>query len=196
MDDTNNNDPKNPVDEFAGEDIKKIRAEKSAIKLAAVKAANKYNKDGSKWTLVQEILQEIIATHVIADPNAKPYIKVLSEELRTEIQIRYADNEEMRTILLDAVPSDNSIQNLWLKKEGWEEAVWAKVRGTGLFSKERRSQMVNALFNRGLDKSDNAAKIWLTLSGDYSEKGGEVSKNQTLESFREINEILHKKPKS
>ena len=187
-----NNDSKKP----SQEDWKAIRTEKLVTKLAAVKAANKYNKEGSKWTLVQEILQEIMATHVVEDPNKRPYIKVLIEELKSEIKNRYSENEEMRDTLFEAVPSDVTIQTQWLKKEGWEDAVWSKVRGNGIFSKERRARMINALYERGMTKSDNAAKIWLTLSGDYSEKVSDVEKNKTLETYREINEILHKKTNS
>jgi hypothetical protein len=178
------------------EELKKFRADKHAEKVAAIKAANKYTKDGSKWSLLQEIMQEIIATHTVEDPNKKPYVKILSAQLREEVQRRYEEDPEMVDALLRAIPSDSSIQNQWFKKEGWEDAVWGKVRGNGgIFSKERRAALVNALFERAVNKSDNAAKIWLTLSGDYSEKESGTDKNKTLEAYREINEILHgKKP--
>ena len=78
-----------------------------------------------------------------------------------------------------------------MKKEGWDEAVWKKVRGDSLFSPQKRAKVIEALRDRAIDKSDLAAKIWLTLSGDYSDKM-EVD-NKSIDVFREINTILHRK---
>ena len=60
-----------------------------------------------------------------------------------------------------------------------------------MFSAENRAQVIESLRQRAIDKSDVAAKIWLTLSGDYSEKM-EVD-NKTVETYRDINNILHRK---
>ncbi len=49
--------------------------------------------------------------------------------------------------------------------------------------------MIEAIRSRGLNKSDTAAKLWLTLSGDYSEKI-DIKQDETVEKFREINRIL------
>ena len=42
-----------------------------------------------------------------------------------------------------------------------------------------------------MDKSDQAAKIWLTISGDYSDKIDVTDK--TVDTYRDINNILHGK---
>jgi hypothetical protein len=81
-----------------------------------------------------------------------------------------------------------------MKKDGWEEAVWKKVRGDQLFSPEKRAEVIEALRQRAIDPkkgSDSAAKLWLTMSGDYSDKM-EVN-DKGLEAFREINSIIHRK---
>ena len=169
---------------------------KVVTKLATIRAVKALSKPYAKFTLVQELLQEIIATHTIEDPTKKIGVPQLKEELRAEIEVRYTEDEELKNLLLDSIPTDKIIRYRWFKKDGWEEAVWAHVRGTGLFNKERRATLVNALYERALNRSDIAAKIWLTLSGDYSEKMQDLNKDKTIEAFREINEILHKKKNS
>jgi hypothetical protein len=42
-----------------------------------------------------------------------------------------------------------------------------------------------------MESSDQAAKLWLTLSGDYSEKM-EIN-DKTVDTFREIQSVLQRK---
>jgi hypothetical protein len=144
----------------------------------------------SQWTLVQEILQEIQAAYIVKDPDVMPKTTKLVVELKSEIEKRYADEPETKQILLDGIPAERSVRE-WLKKDGWEEAVWSKIRQDGLFTSAKRAQVIESLRTRALDKSDVAAKIWLTLSGDYSEKM-EVD-SRSVDMYREINSVLHKK---
>jgi hypothetical protein len=162
----------------------------SAQKLEAVRAVKKLSNGNSPWTIPQEILQEVIAGHTVANPDSIPPITQMTEELKKEIAARYVDDPETRDLLLESIPEVRSIR-LWVKKEGWDEAVWQKVRGDRLFSADKRAQVIESLRQRAIDKSDVAAKIWLTLSGDYSEKM-EID-NKTVDTYREINNILHRK---
>lgn len=181
---------KNNDEKFAHlSDDQKEKVEKSIAKLANVRALKKLSNEGSKWTLLQEIFQEIVATHTISNPDKLPPIKQMTNELRNEIGYRYQDDEELKTLLLDSIPAEASIRK-WLNKEGWNDAVWAKVRINGLFTKEKRAQMIDSLWKRGMEKSDSAAKIWLTISGDYNETNPAVA-NKTADIYREINKILH-----
>jgi hypothetical protein len=166
------------------------KAEKSAVKLAAIKAAKELKNEDSPWTLVQEILQEVQAARIVADPDSSPPVTQMTEELKDEIKRRYQDDEETRDLLLESVPSARSVRQ-WVKKEGWEDAVWSKIRADKLFSPAKRSEVIQALQTRAVQKSDMAAKIYLTLSGDYVEKS-EVN-DKTVDTFREIQKILHKK---
>lgn len=162
-------------------------------KLEAVRAAKQLQNPNSQWTVLQEVLQEIIAGHIVSNPDTVPPATKLAEELKTEIESRYADDDETKDLLVSAIPQPRAIRE-WMKKDGWEDAVWSRIRGEQLFSHEKRSQVIESLRVRAIEKSDVAAKIWLTLSGDYSEKM-EVN-DKTIDTFREINSILHNKKKS
>jgi hypothetical protein len=177
------NDEKNQVEEN-----EKI-LNKSATKLAAVKAMRALSNQDSEWTIVQEIYQDVVAAHIIINPDKLPPVTQMVEELKKEIELRYAEDEELRKLLLDSVPEPRAIR-IWQKKEGWEEAVWKRIKSDKLFSAEKRAQVIESLRKRAIDNSDQAAKLWLTLSGDYSDKV-EVN-DKTIETFREINSILHK----
>lgn len=164
--------------------------EKSITKLQSVRAVKKLSNGDSPWTITQEIFQEIQAGYIVTNPDKQPPVTQMVEDLKKEIEIRYTEDEELKTLLLDSIPEVRSVR-LWLKKDGWDEAVWTKVRGDKLFSSDKRAQVIESLRLRAIDKSDVAAKIWLTLSGDYSEKM-EVD-NKTVDIYRDINAVLHKK---
>lgn len=166
------------------EKAKKLRL----VNLAKVRAM----KTDSDWNVLEEIIQDVMATYVVNDPEGtRPSVKKMREDVIAEIKLRFNSDPETRDTVLEALPSEMTIGK-WIKQPKWNEAVWDRVRTGGLFTKERRSQMINSLFQRGMEKSDNAAKIWLTLSGDYSEKL-DITQDKAVERFREINEILHKK---
>jgi len=165
------------------------RGEKAITKLEAVRAVKKLSNPNSDWTITQEILQEIIATHKIVNPDKIPTMPKLAEELKREIETRYQEEPELKQLLLDSIPNRPRGLSEWMKKKGWDDAVWEKIRGSQLFSQEKRALMINSLFQRGMDKDTQAAKIWLMLSGDYSEKVELTDK--VADKYREINKILH-----
>lgn len=170
------------------EDIKKKRLEAKELKIISMNKIKALSTD-SDWNLLEELIQEVMATYIVRNPEQKnPSVRKMRMDVQSEIKLRYKEQEELRDILLEALPSEMTLGK-WIKKPKWNEAVWNKVRSDGLFTKERRSKMINALFERGLNKSDNAAKIWLTLSGDYSDKI-DVTSDKTVEKFREINQVL------
>src|SRR5690606_20093187 len=103
--------------------------------------AKKLSNGNSPWTIPQEILQEIMAGHTVANPNKLPPITQMTEELKKEIEARYADDEETKKILLDSIPEVRQIR-FWVKKDGWDEAVWEKIRGDNLFSASKRAQVI------------------------------------------------------
>ena len=174
-------------------DLNLKRHEARQDKLVLLKQIRAMKTD-TEWNVLEELLQDIMAVHVVNNPNSKqPSVRQLRNEVVTEIKVRHDSDHELRDLLLDGLPTEVSMGK-WIKKTKWKEAVWDRVRSDGLFTGERRAIMINALFERGTSKSDNAAKIWLTLSGDYSDKL-DVSTDKTLDKYREINEILHKKTK-
>lgn len=167
--------------------------EKSEVakKLQAIKAVKELTKDSS-WTIPQDILQEVIAGYTVADPNNIPKTPKLVEDLKEEVKRRYEYDHTLRDTILLSIPNDLRYVREWMKKEGWEEAIWAKVRMDGLFNSSKRAEVIESLRKRAIDRSDVAAKIWLTLSGDYSEKS-DTADSKTVDTYREINKILHSK---
>jgi hypothetical protein len=160
----------------------------SAAQVEAYHNIKKLSNKNSDWTITQEILQEIMAGHTVANPEKLPPLTEMVEQLKEEIEKRYQDEPGMKDALLKSIPAMRSVRE-WVKKEGWDEAVWGYVRAEGLFSAANRAKVIKALGERAIDRSDAAAKIWLTLSGDYSEKM-EVD-NKSVDMYREINNILH-----
>ena len=167
--------------------------EKSEVakKLQAIKTVKELTKD-SPWTIPQDILQEVIAGYTVADPNNIPKTPKLVEDLKEEIKRRYDYDPSLRDTILLSIPNDLRYVREWMKKEGWEEAIWSKVRMDGLFNSSKRAEVIESLRKRAIDRSDVAAKIWLTLSGDYSEKS-DTADSKTVDTYREINKILHSK---
>lgn len=162
-------------------------AERSSNKLEAVRAVKKLSGENEQWTLTQQMLQEIMASHTVVNPDKLPPMTQMVDELKKEIELRYQDEPDIKDLLLESVPAVRSLRE-WTKKEGWDDAVWGKIRVDGLFTASKRSQVIESLRKRANDTSDTAAKIWLTLSGDYSEKM-DVS-DKSVDMFRDINSIL------
>lgn len=160
--------------------------ERSVIQRAALKRIEHLAGD-SEWNLLEQLLQDIESVFVIRKEKI-PSVEKLIEFLKQEIEVRFEQDSEVKGLLLDALPSQVTVSK-WRKKKGWEEAVWLRVRHTGLFTSDKRQQVINQLYIQATEGNVNAAKVWLTLSGDYSEKAD--SKNEVLDQFREINNIIH-----
>jgi len=168
---------------------KKQTQEKAKIKSLAAQRVKELSGD-SDWTILQQIVQEIESDFIVREQ--KQYsVEKLRELLTEEVELRYNDDETLKQELLDGIPSRYAI-SLWRKKKGWEEAVWGKIKDTGLFTPEKRAAVIRALYEKATTTKDtNAAKLYLTLSGDYVEKGDGRS-SDVMDIFREINQQLHK----
>lgn len=179
------------------EDNKKEKDEKeetrSEVMSKRMEAHHKLQKlkGDSPWTLTQQLMQEVIAGYTVIDPNNIPKTPKLVEDLKNEIISRYEHDQETKELLLTSIPSDLANVRKWFKQEGWETAVWSKIRMEGLFTSSKRAEVIESLRQRAINKSDIAAKIWLTLSGDYQEK--ETVNDKSVDLYREINKILHSK---
>lgn len=180
-----NDNPQNP-----NQNEKKDEKDVKPTKLEAVRAARELTNEGSNWNILQEIMQEIQASYIVVDAKTMPDTPRLAEQLKEEVEKRYEDEPDKQKILLDGIPTARSIRQ-WFKKDGWEEAVWSKIRTENLFSAEKRTEVIESLRLRAIKRSDVAAKLWLTMSGDYSEKM-EVN-DKTLDAFRDINSVLQRK---
>lgn len=171
-------------------------AEKRKIKKLATEQVKDLTKKligDSDWTILQIILQEILSTYICRDEKT-PTLDNMVILLNNEVAARYADNEQVRNILLAGIPTKVSISQ-WLKKDGWDDAVWKHIKATGMFTNEKRAAIIDALYKRGKDKSDTAAKLWLTMSGDFSEHLN-VHTDNTIDQFRDIQQALLSKKRT
>ena len=183
----------NGVSPFKSEDLTEEEAaqrEKAYYMQVLSRKVKNLNPDGM-WSIPQELLQEVQASYIVANPSGKlPTYKVQRLELQNLIKDKYKGEFETRDLLLESIPSDISLRS-WAKKKGWEEAIWAKIRTEGLFTKEKRVEMLESLYNQGKNGNVTAAKIWLTISGDYSDKM-DIQSDRSAEVYREINKALRK----
>ena len=170
------------------DDIKELKATLSEAKRLAIKRIEALSGD-SDWNLLQQIVQEIESSFIISK-NSYTNQKLL-DLLKHEVESRYSDQPDLLEILKEGIPSVMTISK-WRKKKGWEDAVWMRVRGEGLFTHDRRAKVINAMFEKANEGNVNAAKVWLTLSGDYVEKDP-AAKNDALDLFRQMNEAIHSK---
>lgn len=168
---------------------KEEKFELSLIKKAAHEKIKALEKN-SEWSVLQQIAQDIEAYYILKNQKSlsNPELVRLLEK---EVKIRYENDDELRELLLAGIPSAPGVHK-WRKKKGWQEAVWEILRGTGLFSQDKRTQIIDALFAKAAKGDTQAAKLWLTMSGDYQDKL-DVKSNDTVDKFREINKVLHNK---
>lgn len=191
MNDDNNNDVNNKFPHLTP--LQAHVAEKAVEKLSYVKALRKLKGD-NKWTILEELVQEIQADYTASGtpmPTAKFIIELTKKKIEERYSLEDEETKELKELLLNSIPNPQTI-TAWYRREGWNQAVWDKIKTDGLFSKERRAAMIHALYKRGIEKDTVAAKLYLTMSGDYSDRPPD-EKNATAEQFKEINKILHKK---
>lgn len=167
-------------------------SKKIVEKLNHRKAVKLLSNNNSKFLLTQELLQQIQATHLVMNPEKKVPVTQLITELKDLIKDMYSDEPDTMTVLIDSIPSEQTVRS-WLKQPGWNESMWSFVKTDQLFSSGKRASVINSLYKRSIEGDDVAAKIWLTLSGDYSDKLDVSGKDKALDAFREINEVLHRK---
>lgn len=165
--------------------------DKAQIAQLAARKVKELSKD-SHWHILQQITQEIESIFIAEDQSAPTHTE-MRKLLEKEVTLRFQDDKEVLGILVEGIPSGYTIGK-WRKKEGWNEAVWDKIKNDGLFTKERRAQVINTLYKKATDvkRPDvQAAKLWLTMSGDYSDKL-DIGQDKTMEQYKEINAILHR----
>jgi hypothetical protein len=174
------------------EAFKKQPAKSEVIvhKLALIKKVREISK--GDWLLTQDILQDIEAQYIAEnETNKKPTSQKSIDLLKEEIEKRYAEDEELKTLLIDSIPSAVAIRK-WRLLDGWDEAVWIKAKNGAIFNQSNRHKVMMAMHRKACDGDVAAAKVWLTMSGDYSDKM-DINTDKRLDTYREINEILHKK---
>jgi hypothetical protein len=147
------------------------------------------------WTIPQQLLQDIQATDIVDNitTNIKVTLKEQIEKLKKLIEEKYADNPDIRELFLEYLPASYAAIQHWTKKEGWEEAVMERIRSSYIFSKERRTAVIDIIYQKAITKGDmKAAELFCKLSGDL-DTGKNPKASKEIEDYRNYNSILHKK---
>jgi hypothetical protein len=172
------------------DDIMEKLAKKNELKKKLKELFPEHEED--EWTIVQQMFQEVMSTWVVENPDKSiPAAKQFLVDYKELVKAKYSEEPEKQELLLELTPSLAGLK-LWVLKKGWDDAVWATFKTTKMFTPEKKAKLLDSLWKRGCDKDTNAAKIWLTISGDYVDKV-DLKKDDTAEKYREINKILHKK---
>jgi hypothetical protein len=183
--------PQALLDRFAGRPKSEQERLARAAHVTGLKGRLRAISTSPEWDLGQVVMQEVFSHHAIQNPDKKVVAnaeKII--EYKQLVVERYAEEPETRDMLLTCTPAVETIKK-WMRKPGWDDAVWNNIKTTGLFTKERRASMINSVYNKGIKGDTNAAKLWLQLSGDLTD-GTTVGKNEALvDKFRDINKIIH-----
>lgn len=146
--------------------------------------------ENKEWSVFQDMALEIESQYTIQ--QKKLTVTEMIRQMKLEAKHRFEEYPEVLEEVLELIPSNQAVSQ-WRNTKKWQPAIWGKCKSAGLFTKERKAQVIEKIFQRVMERGDtNAAKLWLTLSGDYVEKS-EVKSDATVDTFREINQILHKK---
>ena len=78
--------------------------EKRTKVLEAIQTVKDMSDKNSKWTITEEMFQDIQAGHIVVNPNQLPPITQMRQELLDEIKERYKDEPAVMQVLLDSVP--------------------------------------------------------------------------------------------
>jgi hypothetical protein len=149
-----------------------------------------YFPEDNDWDIAQQTLQEVQSVYLVQDPDIRFTANArVVEDYRKFVAKKYEHEPELRDALLICTPSLLSLSK-WFKNPKWNDAVWKRMKDSTLFTPEKRTAMINALYKKGVSGDTSAAKIWLTLSGDYSDKM-DIKSDSTVEKYKEFNKILH-----
>jgi hypothetical protein len=150
------------------EEVKESKkAFRDRAKLVLLSVSNK-----GKWHILQEFLIEIHADGKIKEGLGQRF-PTLDDQLvllHKKISFEFEDDPTTRDILLNYA-TERSTLNKWSKLPGWNDAVIDKMKSYGLFTPENRAAVINSMKEKAVKDGDvQAAKVWLTMSGDYTDK--------------------------
>lgn len=148
-------------------------------------------RDKGDFTLIQQIALDIESTYKLQDKKLSA--KQLREDLFLEIDERWKADKEVAKELKEYVPSIQIISK-WRNLKTWEPAIYGTIKDTGLFTIEKKAKIIDTIYQKAIAESRpdiNAAKLWLTMSGDFAE-GGVNKQDDAMDLFREINSAIFK----
>jgi hypothetical protein len=152
-----------------------------------------------RWNLVHEMLISIQAADEIdhmLDEKKIPCLKDQIEVLKRKLQEEYADETEALALMLESIPSYNSIRS-WTLTEDWKQAVMDKIKGAKIFDIISKTKVYEAIFKKAAITGDmKAAELYFKLSGELgatpkADPQEKLSKEE--KEYKEFNNILHRK---
>jgi len=151
-----------------------------------------------RWNPVQEMLIEIQALDEIErmlDENKKPVLTKQIEVLKRKLEEDYADQPEQLVLMLESVPSYNSIRK-WVITDAWKDAVMNRIRTTKIFNIDSKTKVYEAIFKKAAINGDmKAAELYFKLSGELGSSPKEPQDKLSKEEkeYTEFNKILHRR---
>lgn len=143
----------------------KVKLEKARMVLLSV-------SNQGKWNILQEYLLEIQADGKLKEGLGQrfPTHKEQLELLKKKVELEWKDEQVTLDALLLCIPVPQTISK-WGKSSNWQDALVEKMKASGLFTAENRAGVIEAMRKKAaVDGDVQAAKIWLTMSGDYTDK--------------------------
>lgn len=196
MSDSKNNLDNLSIDDLADEVESSVTSESPMMNLSAEEsqAILRELSGDKKWTALQSMMIDIYADGKLkmAEGQRFPTGRELQELLKRKIETEYSDNIKFRTGLLNCVPTVRTLHR-WAKLEGWNEDVMKKLKAEHLYSPEDRASIIIALKKEAQKGDVMAAKMVLTMTGDYDEKG-QVSDEKFNTWQKYVNAMGRKKP--
>lgn len=165
-------------------------------KLASKKKVDALSK--GRWNPVQEMLINIQASDEIdrmLDETKKPTLTKQIEVLKGKLEEEYADQPEQLVLMLESVPSYNSIRK-WTLTDEWKNAVMGRIRTTKIFNIDSKTKVYEAIFKKAAINGDmRAAELYFKLSGELGSSPKEPQEKLSKEEkeYNEFNKILHRK---
>ncbi len=149
------------------EKVKREMTDREKARLILLSVSNQ-----GKWHLLQEFMLEIQADAKLKQGLGQrfPTQNELLELLKKKIQVEFKDDSITMNALILCVPTHQALSK-WSKISGWTDAITDKMKKFGIFTAENRAEVMEALRQKAVKEGDTqAAKIWLTMSGDYTDK--------------------------
>jgi len=156
----------------------------------APKHLKRLQKDRQDFNLIQQIALDIEGSYKLQEKKLSA--RELRECIEVEIKERWKADKDIAEELLDYVPSIQIISK-WRNTKTWEPAIFGNIKDTGLFTIEKKAKIIDSIYQKATQNKDtNAAKLWLTMSGDYSEGSNGSKSTDSMDLYREINAALYK----
>jgi hypothetical protein len=184
-----------PQDEKVNNPILTVVTNEISRKKQLKKQVDELSK--GRWNIVQETLIDIQAVsevEMLADDIKKITLKEQIEILKVKLTEDYVDQPEVLEILLESIPSYNSIRK-WTISDAWKTSVVSRIRSNHVFNPKHKTKVFEAILKKATVAGDmKAAELYFKLAGDLNTTTKDSTEKLSKEEkdYTEFNKILHK----